>query len=53
MQHVIPLPYSRAHGVVRVEEGVWVVHTADRLTVKLDRAEGTKLDRIEIPPSDL
>ena len=51
-QHVIPLPYGRAHGVVRVEEGVWVVHTADRVIVKLDCAEGTELDRIEIPPSD-
>ncbi len=52
VQHVIPLPYDRAHGVVRVEEGVWVVHTADRVIVKLDCAEGTELDRIEIAPSD-
>ena len=52
VQHVIPLPYCRAHGVVRVEEGVWVVHTADRVIVKLDCAEGTELDRIEIAPSD-
>ena len=36
VQHVIPLPYGRAHGVVRVEDGVWVVHTADRVIVKLD-----------------
>ena len=52
VQHVIHLPYGRAHGVVRVEEGVWVVHTADRVIVKLECAEGTELDRIEIPPND-
>jgi hypothetical protein len=52
VQHVIPLPYGRAHGVVRVEDGVWVVHTADRVIVKLDCVGGGELDRIEVPPSD-
>jgi hypothetical protein len=50
IQHVIPLPYKRAHGVVRVADGVWVVHTADRVIVKLDVKDGRELDRIEVPP---
>jgi sugar lactone lactonase YvrE len=49
IQHVIPLPYGRAHGVVRVADGVWVVHTADRVIVKLDVQDGRELDRIEVP----
>ena len=52
VQHAIPLPYGRAHDIVRVEEGVWVVHTADRVIVKLDCAEVAELDRIEISPRD-
>jgi hypothetical protein len=52
VQHVIPLPLKRAHGVVRVEDGIWVVHTADRVIVKLDLADGTELDRITVPDSD-
>ena len=46
---VIRLPYGRAHGVVRVEDGVWVVHTSDRTIVKLDVQSGNELDRIRIP----
>jgi streptogramin lyase len=49
IQHVIPLPYQRAHGVVRVEDGLWVVHTANRVIVKLDPESGVELDRIEVP----
>jgi hypothetical protein len=49
IQHVIPLPYKRAHGVVRVADGMWVVHTADRVIVKLDLEQGAELDRIEVP----
>lgn len=49
IQQVIALPYKRAHGVVRVEDGIWVVHTADRVIVKLDLADGHELDRIEVP----
>jgi hypothetical protein len=52
VQHVIPLPYKRAHGVVRVTDGLWVVHTADRIIVKLDPADGAELDRIVVPPSE-
>jgi sugar lactone lactonase YvrE len=49
VQHVIPLPYGRAHGVVRVADGIWVVHTADRVIVRLDVMNGRELDRIEVP----
>ena len=49
---VLDLPYVRAHGVVRVADGVWVVHTADRVIVKLDVDSGAELDRITVPESD-
>jgi len=52
VEHVIPLPYGRAHGVVRVEDGVWVVHTADRVIVKLDVESGAELDRVVVPESE-
>jgi hypothetical protein len=52
VQHVIPLPYGRAHGVVRVEDGVWVVHTADRFIIKFDVADGTELQRLHVPDED-
>lgn len=46
---VLELPYKRAHGVVRVEDGLWVVHTADRLIVKLDLSSGKVTDQIAVP----
>ncbi|MEZ4705767.1 MAG: hypothetical protein R3A44_01095 [Caldilineaceae bacterium] len=49
IQHVLPLPYPRAHGVVRVADGIWVVHTANRVIVKLDLDDGRELDRIDVP----
>ncbi len=52
VQHVIDLPYPRAHGVVRVADGIWVVHTANRVIVKLDVGDGKELDRIEVPESE-
>ncbi len=51
VEHLIPLPYVRGHGMVRVEDGIWVVHTADRVIVKLDLNDGAELDRIEVPKS--
>ena len=51
IQRVFSLPYGRAHGVVRVEDGVWVVHTSDRTIVKLDPRAGNELDRIRFPRS--
>ena len=52
VMHVIPLPYPRAHGVVRLADGIWVVHTADRVIVKLNPLDGAELDRIVVPQSD-
>ena len=49
VQHTVPLPYGRAHGVIRVEDGIWVVHTSSRILVKLDLKDGSELDRIEVP----
>ena len=46
---VIPLPYERAHGVVRLADGIWVVHTARRVIVKLNPDDGSELDRIVVP----
>ena len=48
IQHTLPLPYGRAHGTVRVEDGLWVTHTSDRLIVKLDLNDGAILDQIEV-----
>ena len=50
--HAIPLPLKRAHGVVRTQEGVWVVHTADRVIVHLDVADGRELARITVPDDE-
>jgi len=52
VEQVLDLPYVRAHGVVRVEDGIWVVHTADRVIVKLDVESGVELDRLGVPESD-
>ena len=49
IQHTLPLPYGRAHGTVRVADGLWVTHTSDRVIVKLDLEDGTILERIEVP----
>ncbi len=48
VQHTLPLPYGRAHGTVRVDDGLWVTHTSDRLIVKLDLEDGTILDQIDV-----
>lgn len=49
--HEIKLLHTRPHGVVRVEDGVWVVHTSDRVVVKLDLDTGDEMDRIDVPES--
>jgi streptogramin lyase len=49
VRHTIPLPYGSAHGVVRVADGIWVVHKQEWLIVKLDPEDGSVRDRIEIP----
>ncbi|MYC95706.1 MAG: hypothetical protein F4X14_12115 [Caldilineaceae bacterium SB0661_bin_32] len=52
VRHVIPLPYTRAHGVVREEDGLWVVHTGHRVIVKLSLTDGSELDRITVPDTE-
>ena len=47
--HEIPLPYGRAHGVVRRSEGIWVIHTSERVVVCLDVADGGEVGRVEVP----
>ncbi|MEC9377991.1 MAG: hypothetical protein VX528_03420, partial [Candidatus Latescibacterota bacterium] len=49
VQHEIPLPYVRAHGVVRTEQGVWVVHTAVRHVVHLNVDDGSEIERFTVP----
>jgi hypothetical protein len=49
IQRVLPLPYKRAHGVVRIDDILWVVHTADRLVVKLAVEDGQVLEEISVP----
>ena len=51
-KQVIPPPYSRAHGVVRTDVGVWVIHTSERVIVLLDTDDGRELDRIVVPDSE-
>jgi len=46
---ILPLPLPRAHGVIRVEDGIWVVFTGHRVIIKLDLEEGRELGRITVP----
>jgi hypothetical protein len=48
----LPLAHRRAHGVVRIGDILWIVHTADRLILKLDVNEGRELERIVVPASE-
>lgn len=47
--HTILLPYHRAHGVIRVSDGIWVVFTSERVIVKFDLDDGSELARIDVP----
>jgi hypothetical protein len=49
IQRVVPLPYGGGHGVVRVEDGIWMVHKLDWVIVKLHPKDGSILDRIDVP----
>ena len=49
VQHTIPLPHRAAHGVARVENGVWVVFKPEWCIIKVDLEDGSELDRIEVP----
>ena len=45
----VELPYERGHGMIRVEDGLWVTHTGRRLIIKLDVDTSEEMDRIEVP----
>ena len=47
--HTIPLTHGGGHGMVRVEDGIWIVHRQDRIILKLDLNDGSEIDRIENP----
>ena len=38
--------------MVRVADGIWVVHTSDRVIVKLDVESGGELDRVVVPDGE-
>jgi glutamine cyclotransferase len=45
----VQLPHGRGHGMIRVEDGLWVTHTGERVIVKLDVDTSEEMDRIEVP----
>ena len=45
----VNLPLKRGHGMIRVEDGLWVVHTGDRVIVKLNLETSEEMDRIDVP----
>lgn len=50
IKHVVPLPYDGGHGMVRVDDGLWMVFKQERKICKLDLSDGTVMDTIEIGP---
>ena len=34
--HTIPITHGGGHGIVRVEDRIWIVHRQDRVFLKLD-----------------
>ena len=49
VQSVLPLPFERAHGVVRTVDALWVAFTSARRIAKLDLADGAVLDERIVP----
>ena len=49
VRRVLPLPYGHGHGVVRVEDGIWMVHKLEWGIFKLSLTDGAVLDEIRIP----
>ena len=45
----VNLPYVRGHGMIRVEDGLWVTHTGHRVIVKLNVDTSEEMDRVEVP----
>ena len=48
----VPLLHGGDHGMVRVEDGIWVAARPQRLVLKLGLGSGEVLDRIEILASE-
>ncbi|HAA73937.1 TPA: hypothetical protein DCE37_02305 [Candidatus Latescibacteria bacterium] len=47
----LDLPHGRSHGVVRVEDGIWIAFTSDLVIIKFDIETNEEMDRIDIPES--
>ena len=47
----LDLPHGRSHGVVRVEDGIWIAFTSDLVLIKFDVETNEEMDRIDIPES--
>lgn len=45
----IELCRERAHGLARVEDGIWCAHTNDNVVVKYDVESGIEMDVITVP----
>ena len=45
----VEMPYGRSHGVVRVEDGLWIAFTNDRCLIKFDIESNEEMVRIDIP----
>jgi len=47
----LDLPHGRSHGVVRVEDGIWIAFTSNLVIIKFDVETNEEMDRIDIPES--
>ena len=45
----VEMPYGRSHGVVRVEDGLWIAFTNDLCLIKFDIASNEEMVRIDVP----
>ncbi len=48
VKKTVPLPYDGGHGMVRVEDGLWMVFKQERKICKLGLGDGAVLDTIEV-----
>jgi hypothetical protein len=47
----LDLPHPRSHGVVRVEDGIWIAFTSNLVLIKFDVETNEEMDRIDVPES--
>ena len=45
----VEMPYGRSHGVVRVEDGLWIAFTNDLCLIKFDIDSNEEMVRIDVP----